>query len=277
MTSRFCVGATLTSALLLSAPQTAFAGNGSFFGAQDGLFAISESNADSFADLGVAFVHRDEFVGSEETENRVLPYVRADYKGRLFVNPATGGGVYWRNTDNFRFSTSINWQTGRDDEDAPLLEDEGDVTGSVTVVNAARFYSPYAALDLLSSVPITGGFDGARFDALLSTEIKPIEGLRITPGVRATFGTSGWINTLYGIDDDTLAELEQAPASLTAFDADSGLIAFGAHAAAYYELPRDYQLIGVVNYSNLRSDARDSPLSPENSGLTLTVGLAKHF
>ena len=278
MRLRFCFGAALTGFMLLNAAQTAYSeDNGSFFGEQDGLFAISAKKDNTFADVGAVFVHRDEYVGSEETENRILPFVRADYKGRLFVNAATGGGVYWRNTDSFRFSTSVNWQPGRDSEDAPILEDQGDVTGSITIVNAARIYSAYGAFDLISSVPITGDFDGARFDALFSTEFLPFEGLRITPGLRATFGTSGWVNTFYGIDNDTLAALNNAPASLSAFDAGSGLIAFGVHTAAYWGLPHNFELVGVANYSNLRDDARDSPLSPENNGLTLTIGVTKQF
>ena len=56
-----------------------------FFGEQDGLFAISKKRDKTFMDAGITYMNRAPFVGSEETENLVLPFVRADYKGRLFI------------------------------------------------------------------------------------------------------------------------------------------------------------------------------------------------
>jgi len=247
----------------------------SFFGAQDGLFAISETRDRSFIDVGIAYVNRATYVGSEDTDNRVLPFARADYKGRLFINPATGAGVYWRNTDHLRMATSFSFAVGRDGDDTPFIGDRGEVDSSITLTNTVRYYLPFAAIDAIATVPLTGGFSGARFDGLLTTEIKPIKGLRITPGVRATFGTAGWTGSLYNIDPEDLAAIHTA--GLSAFQAGGGLLALGAHTAAYYELPNDFQLVGAINYSALQNDAKDSPLSLENSGLTIALGLARHF
>lgn len=259
-----------------SLASTAYAGSfDAFFGEQDGLFAISAQRDDTFLDVGVAYINRPTYVGSGETENQILPYARGDYKGRLFVNAATGAGVYWRNTDNIRVSTSVNWAVGRGDDETPFLGEQGEVDGSVTIVNAVRFYLPFAALDAISSIPVTGDYDGASLDTLLTTEFLPFEGLRITPGVRASFGTSGWINTLYGVEEDALAAANIV--DIDPFEADSGLLALGVHAAAYYQLPNDFELIGIVNYSLLQDDAKDSPLSPDNDGFTVSLAIAKHF
>lgn len=255
---------------------TAYAGSfDDIFGPQDGLFAISEKRDKTFIDAGVAYVNRAPFVGSEDTDNLVLPFARADYKGRLFINPALGAGVYWRNTDNLRVSSSINFALGRDAEDTPLIGEGGEISSSFTLTNAIRYYLPFAAFDAITTVPFTGDFEGARLDTLLTTEIKPIEGLRITPGVRATFGTAGWINSLYEVEASDIAALNIT--GLDPFEAGSGLLALGVHTAAYYELPRAFQLIGVLNYSALQGDAADSPLTPNNGGLTIALGIAKHF
>jgi outer membrane scaffolding protein for murein synthesis (MipA/OmpV family) len=265
----------LITALILSVTPAKADDSARIFGEQDGLFAISEKRDRSFADLGVAYVNRATYVGSENSDNLVLPFIRTDYKGRLFINPALGAGVYWRNTDNLRVSTSVNFALGRDGEDTPLIGDGGEVDSSFAVTNALRYYLPFAAFDAIATTPFTGGFGGSRLDTLLTTEVKPIKGLRITPGVRATFGTAGWTGTLYNIDAEDLPAL--GITELDAFQASGGLLALGAHTAAYYELPNNFQLIGVVNYSALQGDAKDSPLSVENSGLTLALGLAKHF
>jgi len=247
----------------------------SLFGAQDGLFAISETRDRSFIDAGIAYVNRATYVGSEDSDTRILPFIRADYKGRLFINPATGAGVYWRNTDRLRLATSLSFAVGRNAEDTPLIGEGGEVDSSVTVTNTLRYYLPFAAIDAITTLPVTGGFSGARFDGLITTEIKPIKGLRITPGIRATFGTAGWTGSLYNIDPEDLAAINVA--GLNTFQADGGLLALGAHTAAYYELPNDFQLVGAINYSALQNDAKDSPLSLENNGLTVALGLARHF
>lgn len=265
---------TFIGAAVYSLPASAQNADG-FFGTQGGLLAISEKRERTFLDAGVAYVNRAPYIGSEDTDNLVLPFARADYKGRLFINPALGAGVYWRNTDNLRISTSLNFAAGRDTEDTPFIGEAGEITSSFTVTNALRYYLPFAAVDAIATVPFTGDFQGARFDTLLTTEIKPFKGLRITPGVRATFGTSGWTGTLYDIS----AEKAEAVGLLgvDGFSSDGGLLAVGGHTAAYLELPNNFQLIGVANYSALQNDAKDSPLSPDNNGLTLALGLAKHF
>lgn len=265
----------LSTLMLITSLPAGAQESSSFFGEQDGLFAISEKQAETFIDIGGAVVNRTPFVGSEDSDTIVLPFARADYKGRLFINPAIGAGIYWRNTDNLRLSTSLNLSLGRDAEDTPIIGEGGEIDSSVTVTNALRYYLPFAAFDAVATVPFTGGFEGARFDTLLTTEVKPIKGLRITPGVRATFGTAGWINSLYEIEEADLAAIDSV--GIDPFSAGSGVLALGFHTAAYYELPNDYQLIGVLNYSALQDDAKDSPLSVRDSGVTLALAIAKHF
>lgn len=244
--------------------------------AQTSIFDIPPEQAESFADIGVAGVSRETYVGSEESDLIVLPYVNASYKGRFFINPAVGAGAYAINNDKFRLGASANLALGRDGEDTSFAgtsyAEEFKVDTTVTGNVFARAYLPFAALDVVGTVPLGGDQDGARLDTLLTTEIRPIENFRLTPGVRATFNTGGWLDTNYGIN------ARQAAASgLTPVSYDDGLSTLGAHVAGYYKLGDDYEIVGLVNHSWLVGDIKDSPLTPQNTGITVALGIARKF
>lgn len=255
---------------------TALLSVATFAEAQTSIFEIPAEQAESFADIGVAGVSRETYVGSEESDLIVLPYVNASYKGRFFINPAVGAGVHAVNNSKFRLGASANLALGRDGEDTPFAgtsyANEFKVDSGVTGNVFARAYLPFAALDVVGTVPIGGDLNGARLDTLLTTEISPIENFRLTPGVRATFNTGGWLDTNYGINARQAAASGLAPVSY-----DDGLSTLGAHVAGYYSLSDNFEIVGLINHSWLVSDIKDSPLTPQNTGLTVALGVARKF
>ena len=263
ITMRTFISTLLGSACLVAAPATA----------QDSsIFDIPDSQSDSFIDVGAAAVSRETYVGSDDSDLLVLPYVNASYKGRFFVNPALGAGFYAIRKDKFRLAAAGNLSLGRDGKDtpfdSPLFDIDTGITGSV----AARYYLPFAAIDVIGTVPFGGDLDGARLDTLLTTEVRPTDKLRITPGVRATFNTGGWINSYYGLN------AEQAAFTKTPqLDYSTGLSTIGVHGAAYYTVTDTVEILGIVNYSMLVGDIKDSPLTPSNSGLTAAIAIARKF
>ena len=245
--------------------------------AQDNIFTIPAPHNESYADVGVAGVIRDTYVGSGETDTLVLPFANAEYKGRIFVKPGLGVGFYAAKNDNFRLSVSGNLALGRDTEDTPFKEqgfNEGllEIDTTVTVALAGRYYLPFGAIDVLGTIPIGGDLDGQRVDALFTTEIKPFKNLRITPGVRSTFQSAGWINSIYGVNNAQAATL-----GINEFELGSQFATIGAHAVGYYQLPHNFEIVGVVNYSRLIGDVNSSPLTASRNGLTAAIGIAKQF
>ncbi len=247
-----------------------------FAEAQTSIFDIPPDKAESSASLGVAAVSLDSYTGSDETDLLVLPYVNATYKGRVFINPALGAGIYAINNDKFRLGAAANVAFGRDGEDTPFVgtsyEEEFDVKTGASGKVFARAYLPFAAFDVVGTIPVGGDQEGAKLDTLLTTQVKPIKNLTLTPGVRATFNTGDWLDTNYGINARQAAASGLAPISY-----DDGLSTLGAHVAGYYKLGDNYEIVGVVNHSWLVGDIKDSPLTPQNTGLTVALGIARKF
>ncbi|MEP1231211.1 MAG: MipA/OmpV family protein [Litorimonas sp.] len=245
--------------------------------AQDSIFTIPAPQNESYADFGVAGVVRDTYVGSGQSETLLLPYFKAEYKGRVFFKPGLGAGVYAVKNKDFRLSVSGNLSLGRDTEDTPfrnldLDKDLLEIDTTVTALIAGRYYLPFGAIDVLGSIPVGGDLNGQRIDALFTTEIKPFKNLRITPGVRTTYQSSGWVNSIYGLNDAQAEALGN-----DTFDINGQFATVGAHAVGYYQLPYNLELIGFINYSRLIGDVQDSPLVDSNNGLTAAIGFARHF
>ncbi|WP_427452422.1 MipA/OmpV family protein [Litorimonas sp. WD9-15] len=260
----------LISAALLTVPTLA--------SAQDSIFDIPEEEQLTFADLGIAAVTRETYVGSEESDLSVLPYINAQYKGRFFANPALGAGAYAIRNETFRLGGSVHYSLGRDGEDTPLLDEAFDIDGGFAGLISSRLYTPIAAIDVVANVPLSGDLDGYRIDTLVTTQFFPIENLRINPGVRATYHSGDYLDSLYGINDAQLAATTlPAGSPVTTLDFGSEVSTLGAHMAAYLDINDDFQLIGIVNYSRLVGDVEDTTLAPKKDGITAALGLARTF
>lgn len=271
----------LISAAILFTARPAFAGP----------FDIPEKQQRTYVDVGAAVVSRAAYVGSEKTDTDIFPYLAGEYEGRYFFNPAQGAGVNLINDGKVRLAPVVYFAGGRDAEDTPFLSDEStlseaereafedafDVDASVTAGGLFSYRFPYAQLELQAQTPVTGDVKGWRADATLATRLVPLEnmigeGTIIAPGLRASYLSDQWTETYYGLDQSQ-ANLLQAAGQ----DVDGGFNSFAAFALTTLTVTEDITLVGAVNYTILEGDAKDSLLSPENSGTTFILGLAKRF
>ncbi len=246
--------------------------------AQSSIFEIPEDEQDTYADVGIAAVSRETYVGSEESEFTVLPYINAQYKGRFFVNPGLGAGAYAIRNENFRLGASLHYSLGRDGEDTPLNNEAFDIEDGFAGLISSRIYTPIGAIDVVGNVPLSGGLDGFRIDALATTEFYPFDKLRITPGVRVTYHSGDFLDAQYGISDDQLSALAlPADTSVTALDFGSEISTLGAHVAAYLDLNDDFQIVGIVNYSRLVGEVEGTVIAPSEDGITAAIAIARKF
>ena len=270
------------------------------------MFDIPASEQETYIDLGLDVVSRDIYVGSDERETLVLPYVNGEYKGRFFFRPAVGAGVNLINDGTVELAAVASYATGRDAEDTPFVFDiddldagevpgrRGDVLpvaltdasdeafeidGSITVGGYGSVLLPFARLDAQLITPVTGDIDGLRSDIALTTRV-PLGPFFIAPGVRATWTSDSWTETFYGFTPDQIATLDAD--TLALLSDENGLDVgdawtLGAHLVATWEVVDDVQILGFVNYSALQGDAKDSLFSPENDGVTAALAVSRRF
>jgi len=260
--------------------------------AQDSLFDIPQSEADSYIDVGAAILSRPAYLGSNTQETDILPYIAGEYKGRLFLDPARGAGVHAINDGKLQLSVFANVASGRDanetgafndlvsisafttDAERNAAEDALEIKTSVVASASARYLFKYALADISVSVPVTGDVDGMRTELSLATKLpfEPV-GLRVFPGVRATYTSKSWNETYYGIN-----AAQSAATGLQTFDTDGDISVLGSYILATWDgLGDDIQLIGLLNYNWLQGDLQDSVLTPDDHGLSAVIGVARRF
>jgi len=256
-----------------------------------GPFDIPEEQQSTYVDVGAAVVSRSAYVGSEETDTDIFPYVAGEYKGRYFFNPAQGAGVNLINNGTLRVAPVVFFAGGRDAEDTPFLDEDSaisdaerdafenafDLDSSVTAGGVVSYRFPYAQLELQAQAPVTGDVEGWRGDASLATRLVPLEniigeGTIIAPGIRATYLSDQWTESYYGLDQGQANLL-----NLAGQDVDGGFNSLSAFVLTSLSVTEDITLVGAANYTMLQGDAKDSLLSPDNNGTTFVLGLAKRF
>ena len=266
------------------------------------MFSIPDSERETYVDIGAALLSRAAYVGSEEQDTNIFPYAAGEYEGRLFFNPAIGAGVNLINDGSVQLAAVGTFATGRDatdtpfvfepDDDSPVniapslplpktgaVEDAFELDGSFVAGGHFNVLLPVARFDVTAVTPVTGDIEGIRTDFALTTRL-PVGPVFIAPGVRATWTSDSWTESYYGFTTEQVNLLAAqglfSPDFLEATDVGDAWT-LGAHVLATWEVVDDVNIIGALNYSALQGDAKSSPFSPDNSGLTAVAGIAKRF
>ncbi|WP_017932142.1 MipA/OmpV family protein [Robiginitomaculum antarcticum] len=243
-----------------------------------GLFEISEDNADTFLDLGIAAISRPEYLGSDENGVLVVPYFNAEYEGRYYLNPYQGVGINFINQDKFELSGGLTYLFGRDGEDTPftltpMQQGAFDLDGSVGARVSASATFKYARADLSVTQPLGGDVEGPAVNAILATMIPTgNDRLRIFPSVNMYWSSQDRNNNFYGI-----SQQQSAQSGLTGITFDSGISSYGANVAGFFTLTEKVELVGVLSYAKLAGDLKDSPFAVKDDGVTAAIALAYKY
>jgi len=240
--------------------------------AQESIFAISEKQDKTYIDLGISALSTPEYLGSDDDQVRILPFINAEYKGRLFLNPYQGAGVNLINDGKFRVSGSAYFAPSRKSEDTPFTDPSFDIDGGALARASARYLWKYAAFDVTGSVPVFGDMEGAEVEFRATTLLPISDTIRIGPSIFAGYQTSDWLNTLYGVNTE-----QALAAGLTELSYSDGFGTYGAAATAFVKLPADLSMIGILSYTKLDGSLKDSPLTPRNDGIMGAVAISKRF
>ena len=236
------------------------------------ILKVSDTENDTFIDLGGAILTRPAYLGSDKQDTNVLPYINAEYKGRFFVSPFLGAGVYAVNTRKLKLSAGAYFTPNRNPGDTPFTSELFDLDSGVMVRSSAQYFFRYGFIGAFGDLPLSGDMDGAQVTFRTGTLFPVSDQFRIGPTLQTTYSTKGWNNSLYGLT------AEQALAANTpALEYSDGFTSAGMSIAAFYDLPKDFTIVGLASYEEVLGDIKDSPLTPENSGITATLGIAKRF
>ena len=201
------------------------------------VYAQSVDNTSSTGDtayFGVAGVITPEYLGSDDDEFLVLPYLEVnDFKGLDFFGTAltyrlieagTGEGIgKW----SLRVGPRIAYQRGRDSDDSPTLTGFEDVDGSLPIGGYVRSTLGPVGFVVNAGQDVIGGHDGFIVDASVGTAYDGGK-FGIQPSATISWGDSNYNEAFFGVTP------EQSEASgLTAFDIGSGFSSYAFNVIAW--------------------------------------------
>lgn len=238
--------------------------------------------------IGVAYATSPSYAGSGERKSRLRPVLALQY-GRFRLSSSRGGSVLRHGLDTrgsgasatlvegdrFNASASLRIDEGRDASDATRLAGLPEVRTTLR----GRLSMSYALTEHWSaaasaSQDLLGRAGGAQFNTGLQYAINLTPQTRFNMGVGASLGNATFMRTQFGVADALPGQAQGQGSALAPFAPGGGLYSVDAGMGVMTALSRRWVAFGAVTVSQLRGDARRSPLTVRPGSYSATVGIA---
>jgi outer membrane protein len=231
--------------------------------------------------LGAIVGTSPDYAGGDGRKNSLRPAWAVEY-GRFRLSTSRGSALMGHGlgpresgasatlaqNDRFHLSASLRIDKGRDGSDAPILVGLPSVRSTLR----ARVSAGYALTRRWSvgaglSQDILGRDGGAQLSTSVGYTWPVTEQTKVVFGAGASFGDRTYLRGHFGVP-------AAGAGSLPAFDPRGGLYSLDAGVEILSAINRHWVVLGAVRASQLKGDARRSPLTVEPTGYSLSLGLA---
>ena len=234
--------------------------------------------------LGMAYGLSPSYAGSDERKARLRPVLALEY-GRFRLSSSRGSSVLHHgldtrgsgasatlvDSDRFNISASLRIDNGRDASDAVLLQGLPEVRSTLR----GRVNMGYALTDRWSlsaglSQDLLQRSGGAQLNTGLQYAFALTPQTRVNFGVGAALGDATFMRTQFGVPDSAASQ----GSALAPFTPGGGLYSVDAGMGVMTALNRRWVAFGGVTVSQVRGDARRSPLTVRPNTYSATAGVA---
>lgn len=236
----------------------------------------------NIANVGVIGLYGSEYLGSDQEELTVLPFLDiADYKGFDFfgttlsyraIETGTGQGLgKW----SLRAGPSLRYVTGRNSSDSDTLTGLEDVDASILAGGYIRSTIGPVGFRLDAGQDFINGSDGFNAIASVGTSL-PLGKISFRPSASLYYGDSNFNEAFFGIDAE-----QSAASGLAQNDVGSGIYSYSANLVGYYPITDKWRANFVGSYTWYTDEADDSPIitaeDGSDNGLFLGFGITRQF
>ncbi|MGQ9365740.1 MipA/OmpV family protein [Azospirillum sp. ST 5-10] len=229
------------------------------------------------ASLGVGGVVAPEYLGSDEMSISPVPLVDLRYRlgwtglDTVFLNTGDGLGVTVLRRGPFSAGVSVNYASGRDEDDGDRLRGLGDIDGAARGRLFVR--ADFGALGLsLDADRAFGAQDGTTLTMEASYSVDVTEALTVTGRVGATLADEDSQRQWFGV---TASQATRS--GLAAYQPDGGLQSGDVSITAAYALTPHWKLTARVGAVRLLGDAADSPIVEDETQPYGFLGVSYRF
>lgn len=233
--------------------------------------------------LGVAYGWSPAYAGADGYKSHLRPVLSLAY-GRFRLSSSRGNSIMNHGLDDrgsgasatlvererFRLSASVRLDGGRSSSDDPLLQGLPEVRSTLRGrVSMGYALSEHWSLGASASQDLLGRSGGAQFNTSLRYAFDLTPHTTLGLGVGAAFADGTYMRSHFGVP---AAAASTSP--LPTFVPGAGLYGVDAGLDVMTALSRSWVLFGNAGVSQMRGDARRSPLTQRATGYSVSVGLA---
>ncbi len=206
------------------------------------------------------------YFGSDTYESGLTANVSVQ---QLNFGPLRFGGAEGGAASGIGFTGSFRYLGERDGQKYPELAGTTPLDASLEVGAGVTYTADNFYVFGLARYGVTGheslvGEIGA--DAI----IRPSAPIELRVGPRVFFGSDDYAQNYFGV---TAAEAADPRNTLTAYDAEGGMLSRGIEASAAYAFSPDWGVKATVRYDQFTNAAADSPIVTQGSDTSTSASL----
>ena len=220
--------------------------------------------------VGLGFGFAPDYEGSDDSQGIPMLMLKGKYdSGRSFTLTGTNLRVNLVPSRQYSFGPILNYRHGRDDV-------ENDQVDAMKDIDDALELGLYGMVDVNNFMlgaeflaDVSDEHDGMLGKISLGYRWKAASSLTIVPTAFSTYADGDYMETYFGINAGN-----RGTSTLPNYSADSGFKDVGISLAADYALTEQWGISGLLAYSALLNDAKDSPIvDDEGNDKQMTFGL----
>ena len=220
--------------------------------------------------VGLGFGFAPDYEGSDDSQGIPMLMLKGKYdSGRSFTLMGTNLRVNLVPSSQYSFGPVVNYRQGRDDV-------ENDQVYAMKDIDDALELGLYGMIDVNNFMlgaeflaDVSDEHDGMLGKVSVGYRWKAASSLTIIPMVYSTYADGDYMDTYFGINAGN-----RGTSTLPNYEADSGFKDVGITLSADYAFSEQWGLSGLLAYSALLNDAKDSPIvDDEGDDKQVTLGL----
>ena len=219
--------------------------------------------------VGVGAGFAPEYEGSDDYQGVPMLMLTGKYdSGRSFHLLGTNLRVNVLASNKFQFGPILNYRMGRDDVDNKVVDRMKDIDDAMEAgaFVLANFDDVLLGVDFL--MDISDEHDGMLVQGNVGYRWKASEALVVTPNVFLPSADDDYTDTHFGVNPGT-----RGTSGLPLYKAESGLKDVGTRIVVNYTPREQWGVMGILSYSALLEDAKDSPIVDEGDDTQTFFGL----
>lgn len=233
--------------------------------------------------LGMAYGWSPTYTGSDRHKSYLRPVLSLQY-GRFRISSSRGNAVLNHGFDDrgsgasallvererFRLSASLRIDGGRSDSDDPRLQGLPEVRSTLRGrINTGYVLSDHWSVGASLSQDLLGRSGGAQLNTSLRYAFDLTPHTTVGMGVGAAFANATYMRSYFGVPGSAMGS-----SPLSTFVPGAGLYGVDMGLDVMTALSRRWVVFGSAGVSQLRGDARRSPLTQRATGYGVSLGVA---